>query len=153
MATNKRSPRETWDLIEKQTREDEINRFLAKSRDEVDASLRAAGHDPVAVRAEGEALAKKLLADRDRLAWQITAAEGLAREQARFAGRPSKYAGLSLAELQERVTEARKSPRFAQPVAVMFRNRKVEEASEEELRALLDEIESLAESDGSDGRE
>jgi hypothetical protein len=147
MATTKRTPQETWEAIEKQVREDEIDRFLAKSPAEVDASLRAAGHDPAAVRAEGAALAKKLLADRERLAWQVEAAEGLAREQARFDQRAPKHAGLSRMQLLERIAVARENPRLAQPVAVMFRNRKTEEASEDELRAILEEIEAIAESD------
>ncbi len=141
----KLTPAQVWERIEKQTREDEIERFLAKTPAEVDAGLREAGLDPVAVRAEGAALGEKLRADRDRLAWQIEAAEGLAREQARADARPPKYADLPRAELLARITVARNNPRFAQPAAVMFRNRKTEEASEDELRAMLEEIEDLAE--------
>jgi hypothetical protein len=141
----KRTSKETWDAIERQAEKSEIDRFLAKSRAEVDASLRAQGHDPAAVRAEGEALAKKLGADRERLAWQVEAAQALAKEQARFEAKPSAYAGLPRAELLERIAQARKDPRLAQPVAVMFRNRRAEAASEEELRAILQEIENLAE--------
>jgi hypothetical protein len=63
-----RTPRETWDAIQREAESDEIARFLAKSRAEVDASLRAQGHDPTTVRAEGEALARKLRAERERLA-------------------------------------------------------------------------------------
>jgi hypothetical protein len=141
----KRTPRETWDAIRRQAESDEIARFLAKSRAEVDASLRANGHDPAAVRAEGEALAKKLRADRERLAWQVEAAQGLAKEQARFDARVPKYGGLSHRELLDQLAVARANPRLAQPVAVMFRNRKPEEASDEELRAILEEIEALGE--------
>ncbi len=147
MAATKRTPKQTWAAIEEQARQAEIDRFLAKTPAQVDASLRAHGHDPVAVRAEGEALAKKLRADRERLAWQVEAAEGLAREQARLDARPSRYADLSLKELQDQLAVARANPRLAQPVAVMFRNRKTEEASEEELRAILEEIEALGEKD------
>jgi hypothetical protein len=139
------TPKDTWDAIRRQAESDEIDRFLAKSRAEVDASLRAKGHDPAAVRAEGEALAKKLRADRERLGWQVEAAEGLAKEQARFEARTPKYTGLSHAQLLERLAVARTNPRLAQPVAVMFRNRKPEEASDEELRAILEEIDALAE--------
>lgn len=145
MASTKRTPGETWEAVQRQGEQAEIDRFAAKSRAEVDASLRARGHDPAAVRAEGEALAKKLRSDRERLAWQVEAAEALAREQARFDARPPRYAGLSRAELLQRLAVARTDPRLAQPVAVMFRNRKAEEASEEELRAILEEIEALAE--------
>ena len=149
----KRTPKETWDAIRRQAESDEIDRFLKKSSAEVDASLRANGHDPAAVRAEGEAFVKKLRAERgelpgpvpDRLAWQVEAAEGLAKEQARFEARVPKYAGLSRAQLVERLSAVRAGPRFAQPVAVMFRNRKPEEATEEELRAILEEIDALGE--------
>ena len=141
----KRTQAEAWDAVRRQAERDEIDRFLRKTPAEVDASLRANGHDPAAVRAEGEAFVKKLRADRDRLAWQVEAAEGLAKEQARFEARVPKYAGLSRAQLVERLSAARTSPRFAQPVAVMFRNRKPEEATEEELRAILEEIDALGE--------
>jgi hypothetical protein len=150
MPPKKRTDRETWEAIEAQARAEEIARFVAMPSSQVDARLRAAGHDPAALRAEGTALAKKLLADRDRLAWQVEAAEGLAREQARFAERPARYAGLSASELHERIAVARKNPRLAQPVAVMFRNKKAEEASEDELRAILEELDALAEKPESD---
>jgi hypothetical protein len=62
MSGPKRTPRETWEAIEQQARDAEIERFLAKTPAEVDASLRAAGFDPAEVRAEGEALARRLRA-------------------------------------------------------------------------------------------
>ncbi len=141
----KRTPKETWDAIERQREQEEIERFLQKTPAEVDASLRAHGHDPAAVRAEGEAFVKKIQRDRDRLAWQVEAAQGLAKHQARFEARAPKYQGLSHAELLARLAAARTSPRLTQPVAVLFRNRKPEEANDEELRAILEEIDALAE--------
>ena len=156
MATKKttparpRTPGETWKAIEAGAREDEIDRFLAMKPDEIDARLRASGVDPQAIRHEGAEHAKKMSADRARLAWQIEAAVGLSREQARIDARPPRYAALSRAELLDRLAVARKNPRLAQPVAVMFRNRKTEEASEDELRALLEEIDALAEGDDGD---
>jgi hypothetical protein len=148
MATKKRTPEETWDALRRQAEAEEIETFLALRSDEVDANLRAKGYDPAQVRAEGEALAKKLRADRERLAWQVEAAQGLAREQARFAARPARYAGLSRGELLARIAAARTDPRFTQPVSVMFRNRKAEEASEDELRAVLEEIDALRSDEG-----
>jgi len=145
MTKPNRTARETWETLEAHAREDEIARFRAKTSNEVDASLRAAGHDPAAVRAEGDALAKKLIADRDRLAWQVEAAAGLARERARFEARGSKRVGLSKDELRARIAVARMDSRLSQPAAVMFRNRKIEEANEDELREILEEMEALAE--------
>lgn len=71
----KRTPKEMWDAVRRQQEHEEIDRFLKKTPAEVDASLRAQGHDPAAVRAEGEAFVKKLRADQDRLASQKKAAE------------------------------------------------------------------------------
>ena len=51
----------------------------------------------------------------------------------------------STQQLLDRLATARTNPRLAQPVLVMFRNRKPEEASDEELRAILEEIDALAE--------
>jgi len=145
MSPVKRTPRETWKALEAQAREAEIDHFMALPAAAIDARLRAAGHDPEAIRREGALFAKKLGADQDRLAWQVTAAEGLARAQADFARAAGKYASLSGDQLRARIKTARNDPRFAQPVSVLFRNRKPEEASEEELRAILEEIEALAE--------
>src|SRR5450755_2075478 len=95
----KRTPEELWKAIEAQAAEDEIERFLAMSDEEIDDELRAHGGDPEQIRKDGVALADKLGKARDRLAWQIEAAEGLAREQARVDARPPKYAGIARAEL------------------------------------------------------
>jgi hypothetical protein len=148
MSTKKREAPEAWAAIEEQARRAEMERFASMPKDEVDARLRAAGLDPERTRAEGAAMARKLAADRDRLAWQVEAAEGLAKAQAAFDARPSKYEGWTRDALAERLEVVRKSPKLAQPVAVMFRNRKPEEASADELRELLEEIEALEEGDG-----
>jgi hypothetical protein len=51
---------------------------------------------------------------------------------------------LPRAELLARIERAQANPRLAEPVSVMFRNRKAEEAGDEELEALVVEIEALA---------
>jgi hypothetical protein len=140
-----RTPEETWKALEAQAREDEIDRFLTATPAEVDARLRASGHDPNALREEGKKVAAEASVDRKRLAWQIEAAVGLAKEQARVdaRSRATDYAGLSRSELLARLAAAKQNPRLPQPVAVLFRNRKAEEASEDELREMLQEIEAL----------
>jgi hypothetical protein len=145
MAT-KRTPEEVLKAIAREAEEDDIDRVLAMSDDEIDAELRQHGGDPEKIRREGAALAEKLAAERERLAWQYEAAEALAREQAKLEARANakKYDGLPRAKLEELLAAARRSPRFAQPIAVMLRNRKPEEASDDELRALLEEIDDLA---------
>ena len=144
MAAKKRTPEEAWEALDAQARADEIDRFLATPTSEVEARLREAGIDPDKLRAEGEALARRLSAERKRLAWQVEAAEGLAREQARVAALRGRYATMPRAELRDRIAAALKDPRLAQPVTMMFRNRTAEEATDDELRAILEEIEALA---------
>jgi hypothetical protein len=145
MPSAKRTARETWKAIEAQARQDEIDRFLALPAAAVDARLRAAGHDPAAIRAEGALLAKKLGAEQDRLARQVMAAEAIAPMRAGFDRAKSKYASLSGDELRARIKAARNDPRFDQPVSVLFRGRKQEEATDEELRMILAAIDALAE--------
>ena len=49
-------------------------------------------------------------------------------------------------ELVARLDVARRDPRFATPVAMMFRKKSAEESTDDELRAMLEEIEFLAKS-------
>jgi hypothetical protein len=51
---------------------------------------------------------------------------------------------LSREELWKRVESARNDPRFAAPVAALFRSKTPEASTDEELQALLDQIELLA---------
>ena len=94
---------------------------------------------------EGAALAKRLMAERARLSWQIEAAEGQAKVQARASVIAGRYASLGRAELLARLASARTDPRFAQPVSFMFRNHAPDEATEEQLRGMLEDLDALAE--------
>jgi hypothetical protein len=146
MPARKRTPAELWKALEAQAAADDMERIAALSPEELDRELATAGFDPKEVGDEGEALAKRLLAQRDAQAWQAAAHEKLAKVQAEFEERAKKpRAKLTRDQLLERITIARADPRLAAPVAVMFRHRPVEEASVEELEEMLDEIEALAE--------
>jgi len=145
MAAKKRSAKEVWEAIERAAEEDEMERVLAETPEEVDAGLRSHGLDPAKVRAKGKALAERLMADRERLAWQIEAAKAKARDEARAKVREAKYAGLGRDELLARLAAAKANPRFSQPVAFMFRNHAPEEATEDQLRGMLADLDELAE--------
>jgi hypothetical protein len=54
-----------------------------------------------------------------------------------------RAARLPRGELVARVEAARKDPRFAQPVAVAFHKRSLEQSTDDELAAMLDAIELL----------
>ena len=146
MATKKkRSAEETWDAIVKAAEADEMQAILDATPEEIDASLRASGLDPKKVREDGAALAERLLADRARLSWQIEAREGMAKEQARVAAIAGRYAKLGRDELLALLASAKASPRFDQPASFMFRNHAPEEATDEQLRGMLEELDALAE--------
>ena len=140
-----RTPEETWAALEAAADEDEMERILALTDEEVDAELAAEGFDPAAERARGATLARELLADRERQAWQGPAHDKLEAARARFASRPPRRVKLLRPELLAQIERARNDPRFSGQATVMYRNRGGEEATDEELEALLTELEALAE--------
>ena len=147
--TTKKSPGVAlWKALKEAEVQDDVDEVLAMSDVELDAFIKANGGDPAALRASGEALAKKLDADRDRLAWQDEAHRKLNAFRAKVDAKSAEpRPKLSREELLARIETARNDPRFGGRVAVMFRNRKAEPATVEELESILFEIELLAEID------
>jgi hypothetical protein len=146
----KRTAREAWKAIEELAIEDEMDRILALSDAQLDAELVDAGFDPKEQADKGAAMATALLEHRAEQAWQAAAQDKSDRVGARFASRGPRGEKLSHDELLAAITRARLDPRLAQPVEVMFRNRPTEKATDEELEAMLEEIEGLAEHDDHD---
>lgn len=137
MTTRRRSPQEVLEALEAAA---EMDRIEALSPEELDGELRAAGFDPKEVARQGEALAADLLAMRDR---ETGAAEGLAAERARLVRIAARRGKLSRTELVARIEQAKADARLPAPVAMMFRNRAAgEEASDEELEAVLTQLEA-----------
>jgi hypothetical protein len=137
----------------------EAERIAAMSSDEVDAELRAEGGDPAKIRARGAALAAKLLAERTKtededeseLPWAARARERLEEVRRMANEAAARKTKLPRVELMARVNAARNSPRFAQPVASLFRKRTPEQMSDEELEATLESLGLLADIEG-DGK-
>jgi hypothetical protein len=73
----------------------------------------------------------------------IGGAAKLAKALARASSAPRTPRDLSRDALLARLEVARLDPRFAAPLAAAFRNRTAEASTDEELAALLDEIEQL----------
>jgi hypothetical protein len=149
MPARKRTPEEQWKALEAQAHEDEMDRILALSEADLDRELADAGLDPAAVGDDAAALAERMLRRREGQEWQAEAARKLARVQARFdakAGAPRER--LPRPELLARIERARAAgAAHGGRVSVMFRNRKPEEASDDELAELLEEIEALGDLD------
>ena len=145
MSSTKRNPAKLWKAIQDSQVQDDVEEILAMSDAELDAHLRANGADPAKIRAAGEALAKDLDARTDRLAWHGDMERKLAEVRAAATAlRSAPRAALSRHDLLARIDLARKDPRFDAPVAALFRSKTPEASTDEELQALLDQIELLA---------
>jgi hypothetical protein len=146
--TRKRTAGETLDALRRLAKDDRLDDALADTRsktdDEIARAIEAEGGDAKGIGERGAALAARLLERRERLSgWQERAAAALAKATARARQLPRTPPSLGRAELERRLSIARADPRFTAPVAAAFRNRSAEESTDEELAALLDEIEIL----------
>lgn len=142
---HERTPEELLRAIDEQHAADEAERIRSLSDEEVTEEIRAAGGDPDAIGRRGAALAARLLAKRRREAWQEGAVRALRRAR-EILDKPGlrKTRGLSREALLERIEAARSDPRLREPIAVAFRDKKLDTSSEAELEAILDAIEDLA---------
>jgi hypothetical protein len=131
-----------WKAIKDSEIEDDIDEILSMSDEELDAHIRENGGDPVAIAARGVAHAKELDAQHARTAWHSEAAAKLeAFRQVAAASRTIKT--LPRAELLRQLDVARNDPRFSTPVTALFRHKTAEASTDDELQALLDQIELL----------
>jgi hypothetical protein len=121
--------------------ETELDRIKHLSSAELDAEIRADGGDPEAIGRRGAALAQKLLAER-KVDWK-TRAKARAAETAKKVGEWPSLVGLARDELLARLRAAQSDARFSAPVVAAFRKRAPEEASDDELRAIAEEVEVL----------
>ncbi len=139
MSTKK--PRTDAEILDQLQADAELERIKRLTPAEVSAEIRAAGGDPEAIGARGAALAARLLAERG-LDWK-TRANARKGAMARSVGEWPSFKALSRTELLARIHTARADARFAAPVVAAFRKRGDEDVSDDELRALLEEIEVL----------
>lgn len=143
--TTKRDARGVLRAIEEQSAEDELNEILAMSDEELDRTINEGGGDARAIRASGEALAKELLESRKRNAWHGRAEDELeAFRKTAAASKSASKEKLPREELIRRIDVARKNPRFAAPVAMLFQKKTAEASTDAELEALLERIALLS---------
>lgn len=140
--TLKRTDDQLWAALAKLD-EDVLDRALPN--EQVDQALRDEGLAPEKVRATGAAFIAQLL-DGARLGWMTSAATAQAAMKAR-AVRTGRFAGLGRDELLAQLGAKQRRAPSEGAVAVMFRKRKPEESSDDDLRELLEDIE-IAESLG-----
>jgi hypothetical protein len=151
MSAKRRRPEETWDALMRAADErvaDEMERIASLSKEKLDLELAAAGFHPEAEGAAGEALAARLL---EKRAEDAGAVDEIARHRARLARLQARRGRLSREELRARIARAKNDPRLPAPLVVQFRNRGTDEATDEELEAVLTELEALIEPDDGEG--
>ncbi|HEY2515259.1 MAG TPA: hypothetical protein VGI39_30540 [Polyangiaceae bacterium] len=141
--TRQRDAVKLWKVLQEQALEDDVNEILAMSDAELDQHIKANGGDPAAIRASGAALARELSERREQLAWQGEMHDELRAFQERAAASKTKVP-LPRPELLKRLDAARRDPRFTAPVAALFRKKSAEDATDEELQLIVDQIELLA---------
>jgi hypothetical protein len=133
-----KTDKQLWDSLQADA---ELERIKHLSVEALEAEVRADGGDPDAIGRRGAALAKERLAERG-LDWKARAKDRAA-ETTRRAGAWPSFGQIPRAELRARIDAARADARFSAPVVAAFRKRSAEAATDDELRALLEEIEVL----------
>lgn len=139
--TKPKKPRTDATVLDQLDADAELARIKHLTPDELAAEVRADGGDPDAIGARGGALAKRLLAER-ALHWK-TRADGRRDAMDKSIGSWPTFAAMPRAELLARVHAARNDARFTEPVVAAFRKRGEDDFTDDELRALLEELEVL----------
>jgi hypothetical protein len=150
MATKGKTEKELWQALEGLDA-DLLDPGLPESV--VDDELKALGVDP-------QALAKRasefvaVVKEEERLSWQERAQQSRARLEALAAGSKANVpSDMGRQAMLLRLDELRKTdPNVGTAIKMAARKRKPEESTDDELRALLEEMEALRAIEGS-GRE
>jgi hypothetical protein len=140
MASKRKTDAELLDAL---AAEAELARIGALSKSEVKDELHAAGFDSDAVGKRGAELAQKLLAKRAGAAggWKDAARATRDAMRAQVGAFPA-FGAMARSELLALVQAARTDPRYGAVIA-SFHKRGDEEATDEELRDLLAQIEAV----------
>ncbi len=140
-----------WKAMREADLDDLVDAIDALTPDETRRALDAAGGDAAGTARRAKAYVEATLERSARLAWQDDARAKLAANRAAFAAVRARRPKLPREELLARIASAEKDTRFAGAIVTFFRKRTTAETTDEELEALLDEIETakaLADKDG-----
>lgn len=137
-----RGPVALYKAIQDAEVDDDVDEIFSMSDADLDAYIAENGGDPGRIRAAGRTLAENLFAQRARTAWHDDAHAKLGAFQA-LAAASRTIERLPRAELLRRLDLARNDARFSTPVAALFRQKTADASTDEELQALLDQIDLL----------
>ena len=141
----KRTPEEAMKAMREGQLDDLVDEIDAMTPEEVDRLLAEHGGDPAGTARRADAQIDAIKERSARLSWQDEARAKLAASRAEFAAVRAKRPKLPRAELLARLSAAGATPRLGAPVAAFFRKRTTAEMTDEELEALLDEVEAARE--------
>ncbi len=150
MATKGKTEKELWQALEGLDA-DLLDPELPESA--VDDELKALGIDPLALAKRASEFVA-VVKEEERLSWQERAQQSRARLEALAAGSKANVpSDMGRQAMLLRLDELRKTdPNVGTAIKMAARKRKPEESTDDELRALLEEMEALRAIEGS-GRE
>lgn len=148
MATKGKTDKELWMALE-DLDDDLLDFDLPEAL--VDEELKAMGVDPSALAKRGSEFVAKATED-ERLSWQARAQVRRAQLHARASKAATRVpAGMNRKAMLARLEELRATdPNLGTAIKMAARKRKPEESTDDELRALLEEMEALRAIEGNE---
>ncbi len=123
--------------------EDALARDFAENapRELIESQLRSVGIDPSSLTSRSRELVRGK--QELRPSWKSRAREQLSAVRSKVRSSAQRYADMSRAQLLDRLETLRNHTSLSAPVTAAFRKRGPAEASDDELRAILGDIEAL----------
>ena len=148
METKSKTDKELWRALD-DLDEDLLSADLPEGV--VDEELKAMGVDPAALAKRGVAFVTQAK-EAERLSWQVRAEERRARLRERASSAPTKVpATMTRTAILARLDELRATdPNVGTAIKMAAHKRKAEGSTDDELRALLEEMEALRAIEGID---
>jgi hypothetical protein len=150
MAAKKRTPEETLNVMREANLDDLVDEIDAMTPAEVARALDVNGGDAAGIAKRATAQIAAIQERLARLSWQDDARAKLDAHRATFASVRARRAKLPRDKMLEKIREAEADTRFAAQMTTFFRKRTSAEMTDEELEAMLDEIEMARETSGAD---
>ncbi len=150
MSAKKRTPEETLNVMREADLDDLVDEVEAMSPAEVARVLDANGGDATGTAKRATAQIAAIQERRARLSWQDEARAKLDAHRETFASVRARRVKLPREKMLEKLREVETDTRFATQMTTFFRKRTSAEMTDDELEAMLDEIEMARETSVAD---
>jgi len=115
------------------------------TREELEEELARMGIDAETVASRARQIADERTGSADAASWRTRAREKLAAAREKVRRTVGRYADMTRDELLARIDDLKNHPSLTQPVTAAFRKRSPAESTDDELRAILADMEALVE--------